>query len=122
MNNTIKELQKEDDKSIFDKLFNREICFAVMVSRSYFKLKSTELSSVDYTIIVKKEKNFNALKKLGFKKDNYKAYNDIIDYDLSECEIKEFKTIQDKFIKVKHDANGRVYELKKMPFKAKYKK
>ena len=131
------------EKTIFEVLFEKEICFSVNVSINTFKLKCTDVHSLDYFLIILKNdlkdiknefrrlknelikefgekecKNLYSIlesKTLNFYENN--DYKHILEYDLSSDEISEFKKHIDKFVKVQHNQFGRVYELKNNSFK-----
>ena len=96
--------------SIFQSLFEKKICFAVCVSLNSARLKSLDEYSRDYFIISSMD-DYAATYKLGFRVSE-KSYMKLPQYELSSNEILEFKTLQDKFTKVIHNNDGRVYELK----------
>ena len=104
----------KNEKTIFEVLFEKEICFAVNVSINTFKGKGLDESSKDYFLIVQ-EKDLNDLENMNFERTN--DYANVYERDLSVDEITEFKTIMDKFVKVQHNQFGRVYELRNNSFK-----
>jgi len=101
-------------KTIFEVLFEKKICFAVNVSINTFKGKGVDENSRDYFLIVQK-KDLEKLEDMNFERTS--DYKNVYERDMSEVEIIEFKTYQEKFIKVKHNEYGRVYELKNNSFK-----
>jgi len=107
-------MKKQEEKTIFEVLFEKEICFAVNVSLNTFKGKGIDENSRDYFLIVQKQ-DLTKLKNMGFKRTN--DYANVYERDLSIDEIIEFKANQDKFVKVQHNQFGRVYELKNNSFK-----
>jgi hypothetical protein len=107
-------MKKQEKKTIFEVLFEKEICFAVNVSLNTFKGKGIDENSRDYFIIVQKQ-DLKDLKGFGFHQTN--DYQNVFERDLSVNEISEFKTYMDKFVKVQHNQFGRVYELKNNSFK-----
>lgn len=104
----------KNEKTIFEVLFEKEICFAVNVSLNTFKSKGIDENSRDYFLIVQKQ-DLKELKNMNFKRTN--DYANVYERDLSVNEISEFKTYMDKFVKVQHNQFGRVYELKNNSFK-----
>lgn len=104
----------KNEKTIFEVLFKKEICFAVIVSLNTFKGKGIDENSRDYFLIVHKQ-DMKDLKNMNFKRTN--DYANVFERDLSVDEITEFKTNMDKFIKVQHNQFGRIYELKNNSFK-----
>src|SRR5574344_1255318 len=104
----------KNEKTIFEVLFKKEICFAVNVS-----LNRLDESSRDYFIIVQ-EQDLKYLENMNFEKTN--DYPNVFERDLSAVEISEFKANMDKFVEVKHNQFGRVYELKNNSFKKMYER
>lgn len=104
----------ENEKTIFEVLFEKKICFAVNVSLNTLIGKGIDENSRDYFLIVHKQ-DLKELKNLGFKRTN--DYVNVYERDLHEKEITEFKANQEKFVKVQHNQFGRVYELKNNSFK-----
>jgi hypothetical protein len=104
----------KNEKTIFEVLFEKEICFAVNVSLNTFKGNGIDENSRDYFLIVLKQ-DIKELKKMGFHRTT--DYSNVFERDLSVNEIREFKTYMDKFVKVQHNQFGRVYELKNNSFK-----
>lgn len=122
--------EKKSNQTIFKVLFEKGICFAVNVSIRTFKIKSVEENSRAYFIIVH-ESDLNDTIIDGEISEHSKEINefrfyrtdeypDIFERDLSEYDIIEFKKHMNKFIKVKHNKFGRVYELKGNSFKEMY--
>lgn len=104
----------KNEKTIFEVLFEKEICFAVNVSLITFKGKGIDENSRDYFLIVLKQ-DVKELKNMVFHRTA--DYPNVFERDLSVNEIAEFKTYMDKFVKVQHNQFGRVYELKNNSFK-----
>lgn len=104
----------ESEKTIFEVLFKKEICFAVNVSEQAFKSKGIDMNSKDWWLIIQKQ-DLNKLKDFQFFETI--DYPNVFEYDLSVDEVAEFKTNMDKFIKVHHNEYGRTYELKNNSFK-----
>ena len=117
---------KKNESTLFERLFDSEVCFAVVVSRVSFKSIGAGYSAVDYGCIINmqdKEKteeiNLKFYQPKNARGSKYHNYN-ILEYDMNDSEIAEFKTLQKKFIKVEHNSHGRVYELLTDSFKEKY--
>ena len=120
--------EKEKNQTIFEVLFEKGICFTVNIST--LKIKGVEESSRAYFIIVHESdlndiiingeisKHSKEINKFRFYRTD--EYQDIFERDLSEDDIIEFKEYMNKFIKVKHNKFGRVYELKGNSFKEMY--
>ena len=104
----------KNEKTIFEVLFEKEICFAVNISLNTFKGKGNDENSRDYFLIVQ-EQDLSDLKGMGFHRTH--EYPNVFERDLSVTEISEFKSNMDKFVKVQHNQFGRVYELKNNSFK-----
>ena len=122
--------EKEKNKTIFEMLFESKICFTVNVSIRTLKIKSVEENSRAYFIIVhesdlndiiingKISKHSKEINKFIFNRTD--EYPDVFERDLSGDDIIEFKKHINKFIKVKHNKFGRIYELKGYSFKGMY--
>lgn len=104
-------------KTIFEILFENNICHAVIVSVFTFKNKAIDIFSNDYCIIIH-NKDLIKLKNLNFYQT--KDFDDILQYDMLDDEVAEFKKNMAKYVKVQHSNSGRVYELKNNAFKKKY--
>lgn len=122
--------EEEKNQTIFKVLFENGICFAINVSIRTFKIKSVEENSRAYFIIVH-ESDLNDIvinsktsehsKEInGFTFYRTDEYPDVFERDLSDDDIVEFKEHMCKFVKVKHNKFGRVYELKNNSFKKLY--
>ena len=121
---------KEKDKTIFEMLFESKICFTVNVSIRTLKIKGVEENSRAYFIIVHESdlndiiingeisKHSKEINEFIFYRTN--EYPDVFERDLSDDDIIEFKKHMNKFIKVKHNKFGRIYELKGSSFKEMY--
>lgn len=110
-------------KTIFEVLFDNQICFSVNVSTTFPKIKGIDMFTRDYFISVHKN-DVDKHKLKDFKEyDEYNrvVYPNLYIRDLNETEINEFKENQDKFIKVIHNKDGRVYELKSRSFWSMFK-
>ena len=121
---------KEKDKTIFEMLFESKICFTVNVSIRTLKIKGIEENSRAYFIIIHESdlneiiingeisKHSKEINKFIFYRTD--EYPDVFERDLSDDDIIEFKKHMNKFIKVKHNKFGRIYELKGNSFKEMY--
>lgn len=105
-------------KNIFETLNEKGICYAVGVALVEFKSKGAGLCDRDYYIIAatKDKKQLRGLKFYDSQDTSY----DVIERGLNAEEIRLFKDNKNDFTKVKHDENGRVYELKNNSFKKYY--
>ena len=102
--------------TIFEKLLMHNICYAVCVSLNSFKLNSIDEYSRDYFLVSSMD-DYTVTHKLGFI-----VNKNIPQYELSGSEVQEFKNLQNRFTKVIHNNDGRVYELKDNSFKAYFNK
>ena len=103
-------------QSIFEYLTAKSICFSVCVSTKEANNVSLTGNSRDYFITVKKSDIKPKIKdKWLFK--NVSDRPNVLIRDMTGHEEHEFKEISDKFTKVIHDKDGRVYELKSESFK-----
>jgi hypothetical protein len=99
----------KNEKTIFEVLFEKGICFAVNVG-----FNRLDENSKYYFLIVQKQ-DLKDLKNMNFERTD--DYANVYERDLSADEITEFKTNMDKFVKVQHNQFGKVYELKNNSFK-----
>lgn len=108
-------------KTIFEKLNDANICYAVGVAVTEFKIKC-EIFGRDYHLIVAKTDE-QQLEKIGLKfYDSSDENYDTMERTLNDEEINIFKSIQNDFIRATQNKNGRVYELKNNGFKKYYTK
>lgn len=103
---------------IFDRLNESNICYSVGVAMVWFKSKGSGINGKDFYIIAAK-KDENKLKSIGLGFGDSRDH-DTIERTLNDNEIAIFKSIQDDFIKVTQNNDGRVYELKYNSFKEYY--
>lgn len=101
-------------ETIFEKLDELRVCYALAMNYDYLKNIDVDAVSKSYFVIISK----SDLKKadgLGFKKIQDSRQH-IAEFDISDSEAK--KAIRsDKFIKVKENEHGMVWELKTKSFK-----
>jgi len=108
--------KKKKGKNILDVLFEKNICFAVCAFSSRCINNGLEVCSTDYIVIINQcdvelvESDFTF-----HQTDNYKQ---VFERKLSPDDVEFLKKYQDRFVKVKHNKYGRVYELKGNSFKA----
>ena len=117
---------EKDERTLFEKLFDEKICFAIVVSRITFKIIGAGLSSIDYGCIINMSDK-SKVKRLGlnfYQPRNGKGARfhnyDILEYDMNDSEVSDFKGMQKKFMKVEHNEHGRIYELLTDSFKKRY--
>jgi len=110
----------EINGNVFDMLKHIDVCYSIGVSRTVFKSIGSGLNALDYFIITSKEYEDSLLNfGLTFKDSEDNRYN-TIERTLTDDEINIFKSLQDNFVKIIHDKNGRIYELKNKSFKRFY--
>jgi hypothetical protein len=109
--------KKKEKKLVFDALFESGVCFAVCVASNSFISREVAAFSKDYFVIINKcdEKRVN---KINFYPTE--GYKQVCEWNLTADEIGMFRQNKSKFIKVRHNEQGRVYELKGWSFKATY--
>jgi len=105
-------------KTIFEKMNEAEICYSIGVAMVWFKSKDSGISGKDFYVIAAK-KDENKLKKIGLGFGNSRDY-ETIERTLNDNEVAIFKSIQNDFIKVTQNNDGRIYELKHNSFKKYY--
>lgn len=98
---------------MLQELIEKQICFAVIISQSSFKLEHLEFGGKSYFIVISESDE----EKVESVFEPSETIPGVMEYDLSETEIEDFKSMQELFQKVSHDKNGRIYELKSDSFK-----
>ena len=104
--------------NLFTRLFKNDVVFAVCVAVNSFKIAGVENNSKDYYVIIH-DKYFELFKDRRISRSN--DYYNVWEIDLTYAEIEHFKNTQNDYVKVQHDVNGRVYELKNKSFKENFK-
>lgn len=99
---------------IFDILNEKGICYAVCVSITTFIMESVSGGGRQYFILILAK---DKIKGFRFKPSEFKG---CCEKELNRSEIKAFKDMQDKFTKIIHNKDGRVYELINNSFKKYY--
>jgi hypothetical protein len=109
--------KKKDKKTVFKALLENRVCFAVCVASSSFINREVAVFSKDYFIIINKcdEKRINE-----FTFYPTEGYKQVCERYLSADEIEAFRSNRDKFVKVRSNEYGWVYELKTWSFKDSY--
>lgn len=109
--------KKKEKKTIFNALTENDVCFAVCIASSSFISREVAAFSKDYFVIINKcdEKR---VKEVTFY--STEGYKQVCERNLSTDEIEEFRSNKDKFVKVRNNEYGRVYELKGQSFKVAY--
>ena len=100
---------------MIEKLISAKICFAVVISQSSFKVPHLDISGKDIFLVVSEKDN-----KFAFEKSE--TIPGMCEYDLDEDDYEDFRTNHsEKFEKVLHSEEGRVYELKQNSFSKRFK-
>lgn len=125
---------------MLEQLSQRQICFAVIVAQSSFKLahlefggkdvfitivesdldKAQELTELELKVYGSIEKPKDQQKYLQQKAERFEKSETIpglYEYEMTESEQEGFKSIQEsQFNKIHHSKDGRIYELKSESF------
>ena len=109
--------KKKEKKLVFDTLFESCVCFAVCIANNSFINREVAAFSKDYFVIINKCDAKRAKDFIFYLAEGYKQ---VCERNLSADEIKVFKMNKDKFVNVRRNEYGRVYELKEQSFKAVY--
>ena len=95
---------------MIEKLLEVQTCFALVVSQSTFRVPHLDISGKDIFLIVAEKDT-----QTGFEKSQ--TIPGLYEYDLNDEEYEDFRTNHsEKFQKVQHSSEGRVYELKQNSF------
>lgn len=109
--------KKKEKKTIFNALYENDVCYAVCIATKSFINRELTSFSKDYFVIINKCDEKNVREFTFFTAEGYKQ---VCERNLSTDEIKVFRNNKDKFVKVRSNENGRVYELKGRSFKDSY--
>jgi len=109
--------KKKEKKTIFIVLSESDVCFAVCVASRSFINREVAASSKDYFVIINKCDEKRVKEFTFYPTEGYKQ---VCERNLSIEEIEVFRNNKDKFIKVRSNEYGRVYELKGHSFKSAY--
>ena len=120
-------------KTVFSTLTKNNVAFFVGVNTTSLKLgrgiSSKDNSSMEYFIGVSKndiDKLPNIVKETFERSGEIKTTpipfrpekgTHLLTYLMNDLDINEFKTLQEKFVKVINNKDGRIFELKTLPFK-----
>lgn len=104
-------------KTIFDNLTEQNICFAVGVNDSVFKIKGVDDVKKEYFILILESDKDKA--PVYFHRSNNQL---CAEHEMDLNEISQFEKIKSKFDKIIHCDHGRIYEVKGNSFKQKYLK
>jgi len=109
--------RKKEKKTVFNALLESRVCFAVCIATNSFINREVAVFSKDYFVIINKCDEKRVKEFTFYPTEGYKQ---VSQRNLSTVEIEEFRSIRDKFDKVRHNVHGRVYELKARSVKATY--
>ena len=109
--------RKKEKKTVFTALFESCVCFAVCVASNSFINHEVGAFSKDYFVIMNK---CDAKRVNEFTFYPTERYKQVCERNLSADEIEVFKMNKDKFVNVRRNEYGRVYELKGHSFKDTY--
>jgi len=109
--------KKKEKKTIFNALYENGVCFAVCVASGSFINREVAAFSKDYFVIINKCDEKRVKEFTFYPTEGYKQ---VCERNLSTDEIEGFRSNKDKFVKVRSNEYGRVYELKGRPFKLAY--
>ena len=105
-------------KNIIEVLFEKNLCFAVCAFSNRSINKGLKVRSTDYAIIINQSDAELVESNYTFNQtDNYKQ---VFERNLSPDDVEVLKEYKDRFVKIKHNEYGRVYELKGNSFKDSY--
>lgn len=104
-----KRVKKERKKDLFEVLDETGIPHAICINVQEMKLKTIyDVSKQWFILIPQSEKK--RIHGYGFK--NSEGRHDVAERDLTEEEIAYFKKNQNDYLKILHNRDGRIYELK----------
>lgn len=109
--------KKKEKKTVFSTLSECGVCFAVFIANNSFINREVAAFSKDYFVIINK---CDAKRVKDFIFYLAEGYKQVCERNLSADEIEVFKMNKDKFVNVRRNEYGRVYELKERSFKAAY--
>lgn len=109
--------KKKEKKTVFKALVESRVCFAVCVASNSFINREVATFSKDYFVIINKCEEKRVKEFTFYPTEGYKQ---VCERNLSTEEIEVFRSNKDRFVKVRSNGHGRVYELKGQSFKAAY--
>ena len=109
--------KKKEKKTVFSTLSECGVCFAVCVASSSFINREVAAFSKDYFVIINKCDEKRVKEFTFYPTEGYKQ---VCERNLSTDEIEVFRNNKDRFVNVRRNEHGRVYELKGRSFKAVY--
>jgi hypothetical protein len=107
-----------EKRSVFKELESANVCYAVGVAFMSLESNKFDYGSKDYYIMVHSD-DVKKLSGFTFLKNDSEGVH-IFEMSLSNDDLLEFKSLQEKFKKVHSGDSGRVYELKTNSFKEYY--
>jgi len=110
--------KKKKGKNIFEVLFEKNICFAVCAFSSHCVNKGLAVCSTDYAVII--NQCDVELIESDFTFHQMDSYKQVFERKLSSDDVEVLRNYHGRFVKVKHNKNGRVYELKGNSFKTSF--
>lgn len=109
--------KKKEKKTIFNALTENGVCYAVCIASKSFINREMAAFSKDYFVIINKCDEKRVKEFTFYPTEGYKQ---VCERNLSTEEIEAFRSNKDKFVKVRSNKYGRVYELKGRSFKDSY--
>ena len=109
--------KKKEKKTVFKALLESKVCFAVCAASCSFINREVAAFSKDYFVIINKCDEKRVKEFTFYPTEGYKQ---VCERNLSIDEIEVFNKNKDKFVKVRGNEHGRVYELKVRSFKTTY--
>ena len=107
-------------KNIFEKLNEKNICYAISVTLIEFKSIGTGFTCRDYAIIIANtDLTKDQTEKLEFINNSENDY-EVLERELTYNEVSLFRAMKNDFLRVQHNEHGRIYELKNNSFKKYY--
>jgi hypothetical protein len=107
--------KKKGKKTVFSTLSECGVCFAVCIANNSFINREVTAFSKHYFVIINKCDEKRVKEFTFYPTEGYKQ---VCERNLSTDEIEVFKMNKDKFVNVRRNEYGRVYELKEQSFKA----
>ena len=112
-------MKKIKEKNTIKEFDEKNICYSIGVSLNSFKGEGLEMNNREYFLmILEKDKALISEHKRFYGSRDYK---NLLMKDLNETETNYFKKNPEKYTKIQHDKDGRIYELKNNSFKEYYK-
>lgn len=109
--------KKKEKKTIFNALSENGVCYAVCIASSSFINREVAACSKDYFVIINKCDEKRVKEFTFYPAEGYKQ---VCERNLSVDEIEVFKRNKDKFVKVRSNEYGQVYEQRGRSFSDSY--